>query len=46
MDEVAQHSSYDSLWIVVDSKVYDITNYLGMHPGTQHEGPAGNPLEF
>ncbi|EAU85502.1 acyl-CoA dehydrogenase [Coprinopsis cinerea okayama7 len=32
-DEVAQHKKEGDLWIVVDSKVYDISKFAAMHPG-------------
>ncbi|OTB08968.1 hypothetical protein M426DRAFT_316259 [Hypoxylon sp. CI-4A] len=32
-DEVAKHNSEDSLWFVVDSKVYDVTDFVDAHPG-------------
>ncbi|KAG9241404.1 acyl-CoA dehydrogenase-like protein [Calycina marina] len=32
-DEVAKHNSEDSLWIVIDSKVYDLTDFVDAHPG-------------
>ncbi|KAM0752584.1 hypothetical protein T439DRAFT_354078 [Meredithblackwellia eburnea MCA 4105] len=34
-EEVVKHSRRDSCWIVIHSKVYDITNFLkeGAHPG-------------
>ncbi|KAF1955897.1 mitochondrial cytochrome-like protein b2 [Byssothecium circinans] len=31
--EVAKHSSKNSCWIVLDSNVYDVTSFLGKHPG-------------
>jgi L-lactate dehydrogenase (cytochrome) len=30
---VAEHASTDSCWIIVHSKVYDVTEFLGEHPG-------------
>ncbi|KAI2625735.1 acyl-CoA dehydrogenase NM domain-like protein [Hypoxylon sp. NC1633] len=32
-DEVAKHDTEDSLWFVVDSKVYDVTDFVDAHPG-------------
>ncbi|KAJ7287151.1 glyoxylate dehydrogenase [Mycena rebaudengoi] len=31
--ELAQHASRDSCWIIVHKKVYDITDFLDEHPG-------------
>lgn len=36
LKEVAKHAAGDSLWIVVDQKIFDVTAYLKDHPG----GPA------
>lgn len=34
-DEIFQHKSTDNCWIIIDNKVYDVTQYLksGSHPG-------------
>ncbi|KAL6299883.1 peroxisomal acyl-CoA-dehydrogenase [Sparassis latifolia] len=32
-EEVAQHNNEESLWIIVDSKVYDVTRFKDLHPG-------------
>jgi len=32
-DEVAKNNTEDSLWFVIDSKVYDVTDFLDAHPG-------------
>ncbi|KAH6913049.1 acyl-CoA dehydrogenase [Coprinopsis sp. MPI-PUGE-AT-0042] len=32
-DEVAQHKKEGDLWIVIDSKVYDLSKFAQMHPG-------------
>jgi len=31
--EVAEHSTRDDLWIIVDNTVYDMTAFLARHPG-------------
>lgn len=31
--EVSKHNTKRSCWIVVDSKVYDVTPFLRQHPG-------------
>ncbi|CAN8073270.1 unnamed protein product [Agarophyton chilense] len=33
MVEVARHTSSSSCWMVIDSKVYDVTSFLLEHPG-------------
>ncbi|KAK5074158.1 hypothetical protein LTS08_005116 [Lithohypha guttulata] len=32
-DEVAKNNTEDSLWTIVDHKVYDLTDFLEAHPG-------------
>lgn len=32
-EEVAKHNKAGDLWIVVDSKVYDVSRFADMHPG-------------
>lgn len=34
-DEVAKHTTDDSLWCIIDSTVYDLTDFLEAHPGGQ-----------
>ena len=31
--EVAQHNTPDSAWVILHNKVYDVTPFLGSHPG-------------
>ncbi|RXW24272.1 hypothetical protein EST38_g1576 [Candolleomyces aberdarensis] len=33
VEEVAAHNKQGDLWIVVDSKVYDLSKFAAMHPG-------------
>lgn len=32
-DQVREHTSDDSVWFVIDSTVYDVTDFLDAHPG-------------
>jgi len=32
--DVSSHNKADSLWIVVDGDVYDLTKFQDEHPGT------------
>ncbi|KAI2630037.1 acyl-CoA dehydrogenase-like protein [Xylaria nigripes] len=32
-DEVAKHNTEDSVWFIIDSKVYDVSEFLDAHPG-------------
>jgi cytochrome b involved in lipid metabolism len=32
-EEVATHVDQDSLWIILDNKVYDVSKFLMEHPG-------------
>ena len=32
-DEIARHASVDDLWVIIDDKVYDLTDYVDDHPG-------------
>jgi cytochrome b involved in lipid metabolism len=33
MEEVNQHNSENSLWVVFNGEVYDLTMYYEYHPG-------------
>ncbi|TDL29082.1 acyl-CoA dehydrogenase [Rickenella mellea] len=33
LDDVAKHNKEGDLWIVVDSKVYDVSRFADLHPG-------------
>ena len=41
--EIAQHSTLDDLWIVVDGVVYDMTEFI---QGGDHPGGEDIPLEY
>lgn len=32
-EEVAKHIDNNSLWIILENKVYDVTNFILEHPG-------------
>jgi len=31
--EVAKHNSSSDCWLIIENKVYDVSEYLGTHPG-------------
>lgn len=33
VDEVAEHNTEDSCWIIINQKVYDVTKFVDEHPG-------------
>jgi len=35
MSAVAKHSTEDNCWSVINGKVYDLTSWIGSHPGGQ-----------
>jgi cytochrome b involved in lipid metabolism len=35
-EEVASHSKGDSLWIIIDEDVYDLTKFQDEHPGMSY----------
>jgi cytochrome b involved in lipid metabolism len=32
LDQVKQHSERESLWLVIENKVYDVTKFIEDHP--------------
>jgi len=32
-EEVEEHCTYDSLWIIIHNEVYDLTEFVSVHPG-------------
>lgn len=32
-EQVAQHHTRDDCWTVIDDEVYDLTSFIGSHPG-------------
>ncbi len=33
LDELAQHNTEEDCWVIYKGKVYDLTDWLGRHPG-------------
>ncbi|KDR76298.1 hypothetical protein GALMADRAFT_67494 [Galerina marginata CBS 339.88] len=33
VEEVAKHDKDGDLWVIIDAKVYDLSKFVGMHPG-------------
>lgn len=33
IDEVAKHADQNSCWLLIEGKVYDVTNFIPEHPG-------------
>jgi prepilin-type processing-associated H-X9-DG protein len=33
LDDITQHNKEGDLWIVIDSKVYDLSRFADLHPG-------------
>ncbi|KAF2069366.1 hypothetical protein CYY_009310 [Polysphondylium violaceum] len=33
LEEIAQHNTLESCWMIISNKVYDITDYISHHPG-------------
>ena len=31
--DLSQHKTESSLWIAIENKVYDVTNFMSKHPG-------------
>jgi cytochrome b involved in lipid metabolism len=42
-EDVASHSKTDSLWIIVDDDVYDMTKFQDEHPGGKKSMPVLSP---
>ena len=45
LEEVRQHDSAESCWVVIDGSVYDVTSFQHIHPGSrvpllQHAGKS------
>ncbi len=33
IEEVSKHNKEDDMWIIINSKIYDVTKFLRLHPG-------------
>ena len=33
LEEIAKHNTEESLWLIINEKVYDVTKFLEEHPG-------------
>jgi len=36
MEEVAKHKHVNDCWIVIRNNIYDMTDFLSIHPGGSH----------
>jgi Cytochrome b5-like Heme/Steroid binding domain len=43
-EDVASHSKTDSLWIIVDDDVYDMTKFQDEHPGGKKSMTVTEPV--
>lgn len=33
LDEIKNHTTRESVWIIIDDYVFDVTSYMSKHPG-------------
>jgi L-lactate dehydrogenase (cytochrome) len=33
LEEIKKHNTRESLWIIIDDYVFDVTSYMSKHPG-------------
>lgn len=45
-DEVSQHSKGDSLWIIINDDVYDVSKFQDEHPGMGTQVDAKRDITF
>lgn len=33
IDDIIKHNTIDDCWVIINNKIYDVTNFIGDHPG-------------
>tara|TARA_Y100000389_G_C17232754_1_gene399013 strand:+ start:169 stop:471 length:303 start_codon:yes stop_codon:yes gene_type:complete len=32
-EDIRKHNTIDDCWVIINNKIYDVTNFIGDHPG-------------
>lgn len=48
LEEIASHNSHDDCWLAINEKIYNVTSFVGSHPGGEAilEGCGKDATEF